>query len=96
MSFTDGKPHTVTSKHLATKWGGYQAKQYFRCRMCGHTFVEGDVFRWLYTNDLEGGYAGNPIVCAACDGPDAIDRWRALCDEARSPRFWWFTFHGGE
>lgn len=77
------------------RWGGYPASKYFRCRMCGHTFVEGDVWRWVYTNGLEGGrYGGNPIVCATCDGHDVIDRWKALCDEAYSGRFWWFTFSG--
>lgn len=97
MSFTDQKPHVVTKEHLASKWGGYPAKTYFRCRMCGHRFVEGDVFRWVYTNGLTGGrYGGNPIVCAACDGPDVIERWMKLCDEAYSGRFWWFTFQGDQ
>jgi len=94
MSFTDGKAHLVTEKHVSSKWGGYPANKYFRCRMCGHTFCEGDVFRWVYTNNLSGPYTGNPIVCSTCDGPDVIERWKALCDEANAPRFWWFTFHG--
>ena len=96
MSFTDGKPQVTTKQHLATRWGGYSAKKYFRCRMCGHQFAEGDVWRWVYTNGLEGPYGGNPIVCASCDGDDVLERWKALCDEARSPRFWWFTFNHGE
>jgi formate-dependent nitrite reductase cytochrome c552 subunit len=95
VSFTDGKPCVVTPRHLETRWGGYPAKDYFRCRMCGHHFVEGDVFRWVYTNNLPNPYGGNPIVCTTCDGPDVIDRWKALCDEAHSGRFWWFMFDGG-
>lgn len=94
MSFTDQMPHIVTEEDLKLKWGGRSAHDYFRCRMCGYRFQLGDVYRWVYTNNLEGKYCGNPFVCQQCDGPDVIERWKRHCDEAYSDKFWWFTFNG--
>lgn len=69
--------------------------------MCGHRFSVGDVWRFVYTNglpdtfELDGvnysKYGGNPLVCAACDGPDVIDRWKAKCDDMYSDKNWWFA-----
>lgn len=90
MSFTDGKPFVATAQQCAARWGGAAPGERFRCYMCGHRFEPGDVARWQYTNNLPGHYGGNPFVCARCDGPDVVDRWKALCDEAHSARFWSF------
>ena len=93
MSFTDGTPQTATYKDcFQTRWGCRDPGVRFRCGLCGHKFVPGDYWRFLYTNGLGGGpYSGNPLVCKLCDGPDVIERWKALCDEACSPRFWRFV-----
>ena len=91
MSFTDGKPHTVTKKYLGFAWGGYKDGRDFRCGLCGHKFKEGEVFRWLFTNDLPHPYGGNPFACVDCDGPDVLEDWKARCDEWEQkikPRFW--------
>jgi formate-dependent nitrite reductase cytochrome c552 subunit len=91
MSFTDGKPRIVTPEDLSLRWGCAKPGQRFRCTMCGHRFEVGDVWRFVYTNGLKDGrYGGNPIVCEPCDGPDVIERWKKLCDEAYSDKFWWF------
>ena len=93
MSFTDGKQFVATEHHCQLRWSGARPGVRFRCGICGHKFEPGDVVRFVYTNNLPG-YGGNPLVCATCDGPDVIARWKALCDEAASPRFW--LFFGGE
>lgn len=93
MSFTDGKPVIVTQEHLKAHWGGRDPRKCpFRCMMCGHRFELGDTFRFVYTNNISGA-GGNPIVCAVCNTPDVIERWKVMCAEART-KFWWFTYHG--
>ena len=95
MSFTDGKPVTVTEEHLKIRWGGRDpSKCPFRCYMCGNKFEVGGTFRFVYSNGVEGA-GGNPLVCADCDGPnwDVVERWKAMRHEART-KFWWFTYHG--
>ena len=87
MSFTDGKPWTVTEKDLTIRWSCGKPGERFRCYICGHKFIVGDVVRWQYTNDTPGA-AGNPLVCAACDGPDVIEKWKE-CVRIASHRFWW-------
>lgn len=91
MSFTDQKPFVVTEKHTKGMWGGGRNGIFFRCYLCGHKFVVGDIARWVYSNGVPGA-SGNPIVCAACDGPseDVIARWKFMHEEAAT-RFWWFT-----
>lgn len=90
MSFADGKPRIATEAECKFRWGGDAPGRRFRCGLCGHKFKPGDQWRFVFTNDKAGPYNGNPLVCATCDGPDVIDRWQALCDEARSPKFWRF------
>ena len=92
MSFVDGTPQVATEWDCKALWGGGKPGRRFRCGLCGHRFQVGDYWRFVYTNSLTGGpYSGNPLVCRSCDGPDVIERWKALCDEASSPRFWYFT-----
>lgn len=89
MSFTDQKPWIVTPEDCAADWGGGKGGKHFRCHMCGHKFEPGDTARWQYTNSTPGA-SGNPLVCVKCDGPDVVERWKAMCTEAYG-RFWWFT-----
>ena len=90
MSFIDGKPRVATKDDVNGEWGWYRDARCFRCHLCGHKFAEGDYWRFVYTNNLVAPCGGNPLVCESCDGVDVIERWKALCDEAQSPRFWWF------
>jgi hypothetical protein len=95
MSFTDGKPTTVIEAHLRASWMGGKNGKYFRCAMCGYRFKLGDVFRFVFTNDMPKA-GGNPIVCQKCDGHDEKVRadWAVKCAENSSERNWWF--HRGE
>jgi hypothetical protein len=91
MSFIDGKPHIADETTCAAPWGGIKGGRRFRCYLCGYRFLVGDQYRFVYTNIIPGHYSGNPLVCVRCDGDDVIERWKELCDEAWSEKFWWFT-----
>jgi hypothetical protein len=87
LSFTDGKPREVTAEDLKLKWSG--STENFRCRLCGHRFKVGDVFRWVFANFAESpSRHGNFLVCVSCDGTDVLKRAAAQEEEART-RFWW-------
>jgi len=88
-NFTNCKPFIVTVADIKKPWSGGQDGKYFRCYLCGHKFVPGDVARWEYTNNTPGA-GGNPMVCQRCDGSrdEVIAKWRALQAEFRGPRFW--------
>lgn len=90
MSFTDQKPFTATEEDCRCAWSGRANGEYFRCGLCGHKFIPGDVVRWQYTNDMPGA-GGNPMVCQKCDGPPEVvrEKWKAMHEEART-RFWSF------
>lgn len=89
MSFTDQKPFVVTEADMLAPWNGYRDGRTFRCFLCGDFFGVGDIVRWIYTNSTPGCSAGNPFVCAACDGPDALDRIVAHSKIELDPRYWW-------
>lgn len=71
MSFTDGKPFTVTAEHLKVNWSG-RGRAAFRCGLCMHSLEKGDVARWVYVARQ----APNIFVCEACDGPDVAERFQ--------------------
>lgn len=88
MSFTDGKPRIATAEDLVAKWNGDPAN--FRCRLCGHRFRLGDVWRWVFANAAHSEVRhGNFLVCAQCDGPNVLMRAAEQEREAEQ-RFWWF------
>ena len=91
MSFTDQKPFIVTEEICNSRWSGGARGKYFRCNLCGHRFVLGDVVRWIYSNHVKGA-GGNPLVCGKCDGPNSevITKWKKLTEEFKSDKFWWF------
>lgn len=95
MSFTDGKPRVATAEEVAAKWNGRPVGRGFRCRLCGHHFAVGDVWRFVFANSAASkSRYGNFFVCATCDGSDVIDR--ACAQEAEfvalsKTRFWYFT-----
>jgi hypothetical protein len=71
--WTNGKPRTVTEADCRAPWGGAKNGKRFRCSLCGHRFVPGDTWRWVYCNDGSCP-GGNFHVCGTCDGPDVKDR----------------------
>lgn len=88
MSFTDQKPRIATEDDCTrVPWSGGKKAAYFRCYMCGHAFIPGDQWRWVYAG---GRGVINVTVCEKCDGPDVLDRWVAQNYEAYT-RFWWCT-----
>jgi len=72
MSFTDQKPRVATEEDVKAAWSGIKDGKRFYCKLCGHQFQVGDVWRWVYA-----GKKGllNLMVCERCDGVDVLDRW---------------------
>lgn len=86
MSFTDQKQRTATEQDCKAPWGGHKDGKAFRCKLCGHKFVPGDKWRWLFGKGIT-----NFIVCEKCDvGSDDELRakMKAIIDESKV-RFWW-------
>jgi hypothetical protein len=86
MSFTDQKPRIATEDDLIAPWSGGKPGEYFRCYLCGHQFVVGDQWRWVYSQSFLSFF-----TCKSCDGDDVKERWVKLNEEART-RFWWFRW----
>jgi hypothetical protein len=88
MSFTDGRPWTVSAEDTKLRWMG--APEYFRCSLCTQRFRVGDTARFVYGNDGSSKF-GNFLVCAGCDGPDVKMRHNAIWDEfsKRADAFGW-------
>lgn len=87
--FTSRKPFVVTQADTTLPWSGGKKGEYFRCYLCGHKFIAGDVARWEYTNDVPG-TGGNMMVCGACDATKdvLVSKWKELTAEYNSPKFW--------
>jgi hypothetical protein len=88
MSFTDGKPRIATEQDCKARWSCGKPGERFRCCLCGHKFVVGDVWRFQFTNNIPNA-GGNPLVCEKCDGPDVVERWKKMCEEYKT-KFWHF------
>jgi hypothetical protein len=82
--FTDQKPRIATEKDVKSPWDGKPNGARFRCHLCGHKFVVGDKWRWVWgRNKLR-----NFIVCGLCDTEDVYEKWEKANKEAEE-RFWW-------
>lgn len=81
--FTDQQRHVATAATIRMPWNGGKNGKYFRCKLCGHKFDEGDGYRWVYSRRFS-----NLMVCDSCDGPDVLERWIAANEELER-RFWW-------
>jgi hypothetical protein len=89
-SFTNGKPRIATEEDCKARWGTNRNRHGFRCRLCGHKFQVGDVWRFVLANFTGSPLKyGNFLTCIACDGPDVVSRAAAQEIEAET-RFWWF------
>ena len=92
--FTDQKRRVATEADCAASWGGVKNGVRFRCYLCGHRFVPGDGWRWVYSagqsQEIEGKRFGvvNPMTCDSCDGDDVLDRWVKRNEEFNSAKFW--------
>lgn len=81
MSFTDQKPHTVTEKDTKAPWSGIKDGKRFYCKLCGHQFVVGDTYRWVFASSIQ---RVNLLVCERCDGPDVLDKWKKWWEDWES------------
>ena len=81
--FTNQKPRIATQEECNGRWDGVPNGKRFRCHLCGHKFIVGDYWRWVYSP-----HAINFMVCEECDGNDVLDRWDIALEELRQ-RFWW-------
>lgn len=92
-SFTDGEPHEVKEWHLKADWNF--RKNNFRCGFCGYFMKLGEMFRWVYTNDIPEAH-GNPLCCEDClklrDTDGLRKRWVEINEEVRNlkKKYWWF------
>ena len=91
MSFTDQKPFIATKRDCGLRWSGGENGRNFRCYLCGHKFIPGDVVRWVFTNHVKE-VGGNPLVCEVCNDTNekVIEKWKKLIEDFRSDKFWWF------
>jgi len=84
MSFTDQKPRIATAEDTKAPWGGKKNGEWFRCYLCGHRFVEGDYWRWVYGKETI-----NFNVCKSCDGDDVRERFKEHVDKCKKIFWWW-------
>lgn len=87
MSFTDGKQNVATQHDVDACWSGEAPGRRFRCYMCGHKFVVGDPWRFVYMNNTRAS-CGNALVCTTCDGDDVVERMSAHAERGEK-EFWW-------
>jgi hypothetical protein len=98
VGILDGQQHIVDAEMCNRKWGGSPAGLKFRCALCGHKFVPGNIVRFVITNTRvaseAGAPSGNPFVCSKCDGTneyvytklkDMKEEWNKI-----KQQFWWF------
>ncbi len=90
MSFTDQKPRIATENETKQPWGGGKNGRYFRCYLCGHKFVAGDQYQFVF-----GKNTGNLIVCQSCDGTneEVQEKWNKLhkeFNELATGKLWYF------
>jgi len=83
MSFLDQKPFELTEKLFKARWGTRRKDGRLQCNLCGYLFEVGETARFVYANGSEGNGSGNFFTCVTCDGPDVLDRGKALFEEAR-------------
>jgi hypothetical protein len=88
MSFIDGKPRIATKEDCSASWGFIKNGERFRCYLCGHKFIVGDYWRFVFMNDGTHPGCGNFLVCEKCDGEDVKERFVKANEELRN-RFWW-------
>jgi hypothetical protein len=86
MSFTDGQQRVATEEDVKAHWGGAANGRRFRCYLCGHKFVVGDKWRFVYANGSSPAY-GNFIVCSECDNGNVLEKWNKLNEELK--KYWW-------
>lgn len=70
MLFTDQKPRIATEEDCKANWSGHKNGAWFKCTLCGHKFIVGDYWRWIYGK----GYL-NFIVCRCCDSGNVEEIW---------------------
>jgi len=85
MSFTNQQPQIATEKDCQGNWGGGKKGSRFRCYLCGHRFIVGDTWRWIYAVK---NHVINFLVCTSCDGEDVQEKWLKHVEKGER-EFWW-------
>jgi len=86
----------ATAQDTQARWGGGNPGERFRCGLCGHKFVAGNLWRAVHANGMGSpSRFGNFLICEAChnahNGEDAaLLRARAALEDEAERRFWWF------
>ena len=93
MSFTDQKPRYATEEECNASWNHRKNGARFRCYLCGHRFVVGDYWRWVYMGDVGRGFT-NFLTCEKCDGPNVQQDFIQLSTEysylIKEGKYWSF------
>lgn len=76
--FTDRLRHVATLAIIESMKRARRDREPFGCLLCGHVFIVGDGYRWIYCNDgLSPWKGGNFFVCDNCDHGDGECQERA-------------------
>jgi len=91
MSFTDQLPRIANEDDVKMSWSGGKNGKYFRCKLCGHKFIVGDQYRFVFCQRFT-----NVIVCKDCDGTneEVREEWIKLheeFEELSNGKFWSFV-----
>jgi hypothetical protein len=81
-----GKARPASDKHLKQRWSGGKPGVRFRCYLCGHKFVKGDLWKAIFANHLPN-TRGNFLVCDTCDDGNALTRYQEMCQTLSD--IWW-------
>lgn len=83
--FLDQQPHVATTEECLFPWSGGKDGKHFRCYLCGHRFVPGDTYRFLFNSQQSPPHL---LVCDKCDGGDVLARFREMRRIAEKT-YWW-------
>jgi hypothetical protein len=87
--WTKNVPQIATKEHCSIPWNGGKNGKYFRCYLCGHKFVPGDNWRFIYGKNV----CRNIFVCRECDGPDEELRQKFADIEKKYSWIWIDTYY---
>lgn len=82
MSIFDHNQHVISSKDIEVFH--HLSGEYLRCYLCGLNFRSGDSIRLIDADSLS---LVSPFVCAACDGPEILEKWHQTVSQFNSRRF---------
>lgn len=93
--WSNGNPLIATDEHVKLRWNG--STKNFRCGFCGHKIAVGELWCFVFTNDIPDA-GGNPMACCDCikaaefcavDAEETMQqqlrrKWKRQCEEWKS------------